>query len=96
MNKLYAFQSWENGGTQLSALYEGDEASEFINNHGLSNTFAKLHVFQDKLQAQLIYNQLLGLVDEDGVTTQVDDRELEDHQMDDKNNSFNYYDNLID
>jgi len=40
---LFAFQSWTNGSTQLSSLYEGEEAKEFIKRHNASSTFATLH-----------------------------------------------------
>jgi len=39
----YAFESWDNGGICTSALYEGQEAFDFIIRHRQSNTFATLH-----------------------------------------------------
>lgn len=51
VNKVYAFQTWRNGGTQVSALYEGDEARQFVDSHYESATFAHLHVGGDNIKS---------------------------------------------
>ena len=41
-----AFQSWQNGGLQTSALYLNENAVEFEKRHFESGTFATLHTFE--------------------------------------------------
>lgn len=59
-NVAAVFESWSNGGLQLSALYlasvDGQEkVDSFIEMHFQSNTFAALHAFEDEEFAKSIY-----------------------------------------
>lgn len=55
---IYAFESWSNGNEfQTSALYEGQEALDFITRHEESGTFATLHTFNDKDDAIAEYKK---------------------------------------
>jgi hypothetical protein len=59
IHNIYAFESWNNGPkTQLSAMYEGKEAEEFIENHSKSGTFAQLHVYYDDKEASDAYESM--------------------------------------
>jgi len=57
---LAAFQTWRNGSKiQVSAFYEGDEVSDFIEKHRNSGTFATLHTFTNMAQADAMYEGFL-------------------------------------
>jgi len=43
MTTVFAFQSWWNGGTQVSRLFTGDDALSLRDSHYSSGTFATLH-----------------------------------------------------
>jgi hypothetical protein len=40
-----AFESWNNGGTQISGFHTGQDAVDFADNHDNSGSFAKIHFF---------------------------------------------------
>ena len=53
---IYAFESWSNGNeSQKSALYEGQEALDFITRHEESGTFAALHTFNNLEDSEAAY-----------------------------------------
>jgi hypothetical protein len=54
----FAFETWHNGGLQMSAFYEGIHAINFIYMHEQSRTFADLHVYHNKIEALTAYEQL--------------------------------------
>jgi hypothetical protein len=56
--KVYAFESWDNGGIQVSGFYEGWEAERFIESHESSGTYAYLHVYNNKEEAEMTYLEL--------------------------------------
>lgn len=59
-NKTVAvFESWINGGIQLSSIYCGQGADDFIEAHYASGTFAELHEFENEDEAFIAYNYLL-------------------------------------
>lgn len=58
---LYAFEMWDNGGTQMSAIYEGAAAREFIVRHYESGTFAQLHVYRDKDAMQRFIDNVMAI-----------------------------------
>ena len=61
---IFAFQSWMNGSTlQLSSLYEGDRALDFVDSHFESNTFAGLHIGGEEVREE--YNQLQEQLEEE-------------------------------
>ena len=51
-----AFESWHNGGVQVSALHIDDVAS-FIEAHYQSGTFATLHTFDSIDEATKVYEE---------------------------------------
>ncbi len=52
---IAAFQTWENGGTQISSLVIGEEeVSRFIEDS--KDSFARLHVFTDLEEAEKAYD----------------------------------------
>lgn len=52
-SEIFAFESWSTGDKfQTSALYEGQEALDFITRHEESGTFAKLHTFNNRIDAE--------------------------------------------
>ena len=53
------FESWINGGIQLSSIYYNQEATDFIEAHYNSGTFAELHEFESKSESIIAYNYLL-------------------------------------
>ena len=57
MEVLFAFESWTNGSTQVSSLYKGDEAQDFVQRHNDSGTFATLH--QGGKDVEHLYYEML-------------------------------------
>ena len=53
-----AFQTWQNGGLQMSGLYLNQDAIDFVESHYNSNTFATLHTFDSIEEAKKVYNRL--------------------------------------
>lgn len=47
---IYAFEIWNNGGIQISSLYEGNAADVFALRHYQSNTFAVLHYGNEEVK----------------------------------------------
>jgi len=54
--EIYSFQTWSNGHEiQMSAIHEGQDALDFITTHEYSFTYAKLHVYRSKNEAEEAY-----------------------------------------
>ena len=62
INIVAAFESWQNGGIQTSALYLASEDGQEVVNQfvddSMKDSFANLHVFYDEEDAKKKYTEL--------------------------------------
>lgn len=52
---ISTFETWMNGGLQMSAFHTGDDAQGFIYSHYASKSFATLHIFDSIEEGQKAY-----------------------------------------
>jgi hypothetical protein len=53
-----SFESWSNGGLQMSGFHCGTDAADFEQRHYESNTFATLHTFDSVEEGRAAFERL--------------------------------------